>query len=75
MELLSHCESDGAWFIIVYTVLLPVTINNQIARRPADAQVVAITGKSYRVKEAPAVTQENKKSRKTSEPVTAGAAS
>ena len=39
------------------------------------AQVVAITGKSYRVKEAPAVTQENKKSRKTSEPATAGAAS
>ena len=38
------------------------------------AQVVAITGKSYRVKEAPAVTQENKKSRKTSEPATAGAA-
>ena len=28
------------------------------------AQVIAITGKSYRVKEAPVVTQENKKSRK-----------
>ena len=29
------------------------------------AQVIAITGKSYRVKEAPAVTQETKKSRKS----------
>jgi DNA replication protein DnaC len=39
------------------------------------AQVIAITGKSYRVKEAPVVTQENKKSRKSNEPATAGAAS
>jgi len=39
------------------------------------AQVVAITGKSYRVKEAPAMTQENKKGRKSSEPSTAGGAS
>ena len=39
------------------------------------AQVVAITGKSYRAKEAPVVTQENKKSRKSNEPSTAGAAS
>src|ERR1700744_3673913 len=31
------------------------------------AQVIAITGKSYRVKEAPVVTQENKKSRKSNE--------
>jgi hypothetical protein len=39
------------------------------------AQVVAITGKSYRVKEAPVITRENKKSKKSNEPVTAGAAS
>ena len=39
------------------------------------AQVIAITGKSYRVKEAPAVTQESKKTRKPNEPSTAGAAS
>jgi DNA replication protein DnaC len=39
------------------------------------AQVVAITGKSYRAKEAPVVTQENKKSRKSNEPSTAKAAS
>jgi hypothetical protein len=39
------------------------------------AQVIAITGKSYRVKEAPVITQENKKSRKSNEPSTAGAAS
>ena len=39
------------------------------------AQVIAITGKSYRVKEAPAVAQETKKSRKPNEPSTAGAAS
>jgi hypothetical protein len=39
------------------------------------AQVVAITGKSYRVKEAPVVTQENKKSGKSTESLTAGAAS
>jgi DNA replication protein DnaC len=39
------------------------------------AQVVAITGKSYRVKEAPAVTQETKKSRKSNEPPTAEPAS
>ena len=39
------------------------------------AHVVAITGKSYRVKEAPVITQENKKSKKSNEPATAGAAS
>jgi len=39
------------------------------------AQVIAITGKSYRIKEAPLVGQENKKSCKSSEPATAGAAS
>ena len=39
------------------------------------AQVIAITGKNYRVKEAPAVNLENKKSRKSNEPSTAGAAS
>jgi DNA replication protein DnaC len=39
------------------------------------AQVIAITGKSYRVKEAPLISQENKKSRKSNEPSTAGAAS
>src|SRR5262245_9339149 len=39
------------------------------------AQVIAITGKSYRVKEAPVTAQENKKSRKSNEPSTAGAAS
>ena len=39
------------------------------------AQVIAITGKSYRVKEAPVINQENKKSRKSNEPATAGAAS
>jgi hypothetical protein len=39
------------------------------------AQVIAITGKSYRVKEAPLVTQENKKNRKAHEPSTAGGAS
>ena len=39
------------------------------------AQVIAITGKSYRVKEAPVVTQETKKSRKANEPAAAGAAS
>jgi hypothetical protein len=39
------------------------------------AQVIAITGKSYRVKEAPGVSPENKKSWKTNEPATAGAAS
>ena len=36
------------------------------------AQVIAITGKSYRVKEAPVLTQENKKSRKSNEPLAAG---
>ncbi len=35
---------------------------------------VAITGKSYRVKEAPVLPQENKKSRKSNEPLAAGAA-
>ena len=39
------------------------------------ALVIAITGKSYRVKEAPGVSPENKKSRKSNEPATAGAAS
>ena len=39
------------------------------------AQVVAITGKSYRVEEAPVVTQEIKKSKKSNEPATAGVAS
>jgi DNA replication protein DnaC len=39
------------------------------------AQVVAITGKSYRVKEAPVVTQETKKSKKSNEPMTAEPAS
>ena len=39
------------------------------------AQVVAITGKSYRVKEAPVVTQETKKSQKPNEPVTTEPAS
>ena len=39
------------------------------------AHVVAITGKSYRVKEAPALSPENKKGRKSSEPLPAGAAS
>jgi hypothetical protein len=39
------------------------------------AQVIAITGKSYRIKEAPVINQENKKSRKSNEPATAGAAS
>lgn len=39
------------------------------------AQVIAITGKSYRVKESPVVTQENKKDRKSNEPATAEPAS
>jgi DNA replication protein DnaC len=39
------------------------------------AQVIAITGKSYRVKEAPGLTGESKKQRKSNEPSTAGAAS
>jgi hypothetical protein len=39
------------------------------------AQVIAITGKSYRVKEAPVVSQEKQKQRKSNEPSTAGAAS
>lgn len=39
------------------------------------AQVIAITGKSYRVKESPALAQENKKGKKSNEPSTAGAAS
>ena len=39
------------------------------------AQVIAITGKSYRVKEAPAMRQENKKGRKSTEPATAEPAS
>lgn len=39
------------------------------------AQVIAITGKSYRVKQAPAVNGESKKQKKSNEPLTAGAAS
>jgi DNA replication protein DnaC len=39
------------------------------------AQVIAITGKSYRIKEAPVLGKENKKSRKSDEPATAGGAS
>jgi len=39
------------------------------------AQVIAITGKSYRVKEAPVINQENKKGRRSNEPLAAGAAS
>ena len=39
------------------------------------AQVIAITGRSYRVKDAPAVNAEGKKHRKSNEPATAGAAS
>jgi DNA replication protein DnaC len=39
------------------------------------AQVIAITGKSYRVKDTPAPNGEAKKQRKSSEPSTAGAAS
>lgn len=39
------------------------------------AQVIAITGRSYRVKEAPGILQENKRSRKSNDPSTAGAAS
>ncbi len=39
------------------------------------AQVIAITGKSYRVKDAPTANREEKKQRKSNEPATAGAAS
>lgn len=39
------------------------------------AQVIAITGKSYRVQQAPLISPENKRHRKTNEPSTAGAAS
>lgn len=39
------------------------------------AQVIAITGKSYRVKDASAANGESKKHRKSNEPATAGAAS
>ena len=39
------------------------------------AQVIAITGKSYRLKEAPVLTAETKKQRKSNEPSTAGGAS
>lgn len=39
------------------------------------AQVIAITGRSYRVKEAPGITQETKQGRKSNEPPAAGAAS
>jgi DNA replication protein DnaC len=39
------------------------------------AKIMAITGKSYRVKEAPAISQETKKGRKSNEPATAEPAS
>ena len=39
------------------------------------AQVIAITGKSYRIKEAPAVPKENGRKHQSNEPSTAGAAS
>ena len=39
------------------------------------AHVIAITGRSYRVKDAPTVNAEGKKHRKSNEPATAGAAS
>lgn len=39
------------------------------------AKVIAITGRIYRVKEAPGITQETKKGRKSNEPPAAGAAS
>jgi DNA replication protein DnaC len=39
------------------------------------AQVIAITGKSYRVKDTPVINGEGKKPRKSSEPSTVGAAS
>ncbi len=39
------------------------------------AQVIAITGRNYRLKDAPVVNSENKKQRKSNEPSTAGAAS
>jgi DNA replication protein DnaC len=51
------------------------TAGAMIDRFRHHAQVVAINGKSYRVKEAPVVTQENKKQRKPSELSTAGGAS
>ena len=37
--------------------------------------ILEANGESYRVKEAPVVTQETKKNRKSNEPATAGAAS
>ena len=39
------------------------------------AQVIAITGRSYRVKDTPVLNAESKKQRKSNEPPTAGAAS
>lgn len=39
------------------------------------AQVIAISGRSYRVKDLPAVSAQGKKSRNPDEPLTAGAAS
>lgn len=39
------------------------------------AQVIAITGRSYRVKDAPGITQETRKGRKSNEPPAAGGAS
>jgi hypothetical protein len=63
------------WLENVY-VLIGVPIAGAIIDRFLHhAQVIAITGKSYRVKEAPVVTQENKKNGKSNEPATAGAAS
>lgn len=55
--------------------MCPPTTGAIIDRFLHHAQVVAITGKSYRVKEAPVVTQENKKGRKSNEPATAEPAS
>ena len=56
-------------------LLSDVATAGAILDRFLHAQVIAITGKSYRVKEAPVVSQENKKQRKSNEPSTAGAAS
>ena len=39
------------------------------------AQIIAISGRSYRVKDAPTINAESKKNRKSNEPSTAGAAS
>jgi hypothetical protein len=53
---------------MVNTILCDVpTAGGIIDRFLHHAHVVAITGKSYRVKEAPVITQENKKSKKSNE--------